>query len=83
MIKRFMKHAPDESSSSGALNDLSFLLIIFFARPNLRNWMKCVLKLRKRPIPKMHTIAGMPHTILLMAELILAIVSIISPYSSP
>ena len=30
MIKRFMKHAPDESSSSGALNDLSFLLIIFF-----------------------------------------------------
>jgi biopolymer transport protein ExbD len=25
-----MKHAPDESSSSGALNDLSFLLIIFF-----------------------------------------------------
>ena len=30
MIKRFMKHAPDDSSSSGALNDLSFLLIIFF-----------------------------------------------------
>ena len=25
-----MKHAPDDSSSSGALNDLSFLLIIFF-----------------------------------------------------
>ena len=30
MIKRFMKHTPDDSSSSGALNDLSFLLIIFF-----------------------------------------------------
>ena len=30
MIKRFMKRAPDDSSSSGALNDLSFLLIIFF-----------------------------------------------------
>ena len=30
MIKRFMKHATDDSSSSGALNDLSFLLIIFF-----------------------------------------------------
>ncbi len=30
MIKRFMKHAPDDPSSSGALNDLSFLLIIFF-----------------------------------------------------
>ena len=30
MIKRFMNHAPDDSSSSGALNDLSFLLIIFF-----------------------------------------------------
>ena len=30
MIKRSMKHAPDDSSSSGALNDLSFLLIIFF-----------------------------------------------------
>ena len=30
MIKRFMKHAPDDSSSSGALHDLSFLLIIFF-----------------------------------------------------
>lgn len=30
MIKRFMKHSPDDSSSSGALNDLSFLLIIFF-----------------------------------------------------
>ena len=30
MIKRFMKYAPDDSSSSGALNDLSFLLIIFF-----------------------------------------------------
>jgi biopolymer transport protein ExbD len=30
MIKRFMKHAPDDSSRSGAFNDLSFLLIIFF-----------------------------------------------------
>ncbi len=30
MIKRFMKRTPDDSSSSGALNDLSFLLIIFF-----------------------------------------------------
>ena len=30
MIKRFMKRAPDDSSSSGTLNDLSFLLIIFF-----------------------------------------------------
>ncbi|MBP5519281.1 MAG: biopolymer transporter ExbD [Treponema sp.] len=30
MIKRFLKHDVDDSSSSGALNDLSFLLIIFF-----------------------------------------------------
>jgi len=30
MIKRFVRHKNDDSSTSGSLNDLSFLLIIFF-----------------------------------------------------
>ncbi len=30
MIKRFLKRKPDDPGDSGALNDLSFLLIIFF-----------------------------------------------------
>ena len=30
MIKRFMKHTADDPGSSGSLQDLSFLLIIFF-----------------------------------------------------
>lgn len=30
MIKRFVRHKVDDAGSSGSLNDLSFLLIIFF-----------------------------------------------------
>ncbi len=30
MIKRFIRHKVDDAGSSGSLNDLSFLLIIFF-----------------------------------------------------
>ena len=30
MIKRFMKRKPDDPGDSGSLNDLSFLLIVFF-----------------------------------------------------
>lgn len=30
MIRRFLKRKPDDPGDSGALNDLSFLLIIFF-----------------------------------------------------
>ena len=30
MIKRFVRHSTEDAGSSGSLNDLSFLLIIFF-----------------------------------------------------
>ena len=30
MIKRFVRHNVEDAGSSGSLNDLSFLLIIFF-----------------------------------------------------
>ncbi|MCR5217983.1 biopolymer transporter ExbD [Treponema sp.] len=30
MLKRFVRHKPEDAGSSGSLNDLSFLLIIFF-----------------------------------------------------
>ncbi len=30
MIKRFVRHSVEDAGSSGSLNDLSFLLIIFF-----------------------------------------------------
>ena len=30
MIKRFIRHNVEDAGSSGSLNDLSFLLIIFF-----------------------------------------------------